>query len=101
MNKSPQARPNVSTKVANKPELIVPLANAVGITLLNVDPITPSNACIDKYDKKYPVIYLAGVTAKTLVLLYDFVGVPTSKSDISINKNKPVKPPHTKNFIKT
>ena len=44
MNKSPHVRPNVSTNVANKPELNVPDARAVGITLLRVDPITPSNA---------------------------------------------------------
>ena len=52
MNKSPQVRPNVSTNVANNPELNVPDANAVGMTLLSVDPITPSNACIDRYDMK-------------------------------------------------
>ena len=47
MKLSPQARPNVSTNVARRPELNVPDANAVGMTLLRVDPITPSNVCID------------------------------------------------------
>jgi hypothetical protein len=65
MNKSPHVRPNVSTRVANKPELNVPDANAVGMTLLNVEPITPSKACMDKYDKKYPSIYRRGATAST------------------------------------
>ena len=44
MNKSPQVRPNVSTSVARSPELNVPEARAVGITLLSVDPMTPSKA---------------------------------------------------------
>ena len=41
---SPHALPNVSTKVARSPELKVPHANAVGMTLERVEPITPSKA---------------------------------------------------------
>lgn len=69
INMSPHDLPNVSTNVANKPELTVPDASAVGITFDSVDPITPSKACIDKYDRKYPVMYLFGLTASGLVSL--------------------------------
>ena len=39
MNISPQDRPKVSTNVANKPELNVPVANAVGINFDNAEPL--------------------------------------------------------------
>lgn len=39
MNKSPHDRPNVSTNVANKPELNVPVANAVGTNFDIVEPL--------------------------------------------------------------
>ena len=42
INRSPQDRPKVSTNVANSPELNVPVANEVGMTLDRADPITPS-----------------------------------------------------------
>ena len=39
MNMSPHDRPKVSTNVANKPELNVPVANAVGINFDNAEPL--------------------------------------------------------------
>ena len=48
MKRSPHALPNVSTRVAKSPELKVPDANAVGITLDRQEPITPSKDWMDK-----------------------------------------------------
>ena len=62
---SPQARPNVSTNVARRPELRVPEAKAVGITLLSADPMIPSKHWMGEYVKKYPITYRVGDTAKT------------------------------------
>jgi len=52
MNKSPHDRPNVSTNVANKPELNVPVANAVGTNFDIVEPMIPSKDWTLKYVKK-------------------------------------------------
>jgi hypothetical protein len=48
INKSPHARPNVSTSVAKRPEFNVPDASAVGITLLKADPMMPSKHRMDE-----------------------------------------------------
>ena len=64
MNTSPTPRPSVPMSVARRPELRVPVANAVGITLLRTDPTTPSNACSEQKTITYPEIYLLGPTAK-------------------------------------
>merc|ERR1719203_1154333 len=74
---SPHARPNVPMTVAKRPEFKVPVAKAVGMTLLNTDPTTPSNACTEQNTNKYPTIYLYGPTANACPSLYVSVSVDT------------------------
>mmetsp|Transcript_18313 Transcript_18313/g.39555 ORF Transcript_18313/g.39555 Transcript_18313/m.39555 type:complete len:177 (+) Transcript_18313:1215-1745(+) len=77
MNTSPHALPKVPTTVANNPEFKVPVAKAVGMTLLKTEPTTPSKACTEQNTSKYPAIYRLGPTASALPSLKVSVSVDT------------------------